>query len=204
MTAMVDVAFLLLTFFIMSAKFKASDKVIVDTPTSISTSELKDKDLFVITVDKSGMVVVGVSQETRKGMLDLMIETYGLPVSEEGRTFFVNQPSFAVPLAEFPAWLGSNDPEKIKEYPYHGIPVNTERGQVNELKEWINAARRTNYELRFAIKGDRDVEFEKMDKVIATLQEVKINRFNLITGLEADPNAPKKKEAEAEAEAPAE
>ena len=205
MTAMVDVAFLLLTFFIMSAKFKASDKVLVDTPTSISTSELKDKNLFIITVDKSGMVVVGVSHETQKGMLEKMIETYSLPVSEEGMTFFANQPSFGVPLAEFGNWLGTKDLDKIKEYPYHGIPVNTERGQVNELKEWINAARRTNYELRFAIKGDRDVAFEKMDKVIATLQEVNINRFNLITGLEADPNAPQKKAAEAEsAEAPAE
>ena len=144
MTAMVDVAFLLLTFFIMSAKFKASDKVLVDTPTSISTSELKDKNLFIITVDKSGMVVVGVSQETRKGMLEKMIETYSLPVSEEGMTFFANQPSFGVPLAEFGNWLGTKDLDKIKEYPYHGIPVNTERGQVNELKEWINAARRTS------------------------------------------------------------
>lgn len=79
----------------------------------------------------------------------------------------------------------------MKDYPYRGIPIDKRRGHTNELKEWINAARRTNQDLRFAIKGDRETSYEKMDEVIFTLQDVKINRFNLITGLEADPNGPK-------------
>lgn len=197
MTAMVDVAFLLLTFFIMTTKFKAEDKVVVDTPTSISTISLENRDLFTITVDKNGMVVLGVSQETRQGMLEKMIEIYGLKVSEEGMKFFINTPSFGVPLAEFSSWLGQPDQDAMKDFPYKGIPVDTKRGGVNELKEWINAARRTNPNLRFALKGDRESEFGKVDLVIATLQDARINRFNLITGLEADPNGPKKEEAEA-------
>lgn len=191
MTAMVDVAFLLLTFFILTTKFKAQDKVVVDTPTSISETKISPTNLFTITVDKTGMVVVGVSQETRQGMLEKMDENFGLNISPAGMVYFINTPSFGVPLSEMPAWLNNPDVEKMKDYPFHGIPINTARGKTNELKEWINAARRTNQSLRFAIKGDRDANYENIEKVISTLQDVRINRFNLITGLEADPNGPK-------------
>jgi len=197
MTAMVDVAFLLLTFFILTTKFKAQDKVIVDTPTSISTTKIPATNLFTITVDKDGLVAIGVSQESRQGMLEKVAENFSLNISDAGKVFFINTPSFGVPIAEIPAWLNEPNPEKMKDYPYRGIPIDKRRGHTNELKEWINAARRTNQDLRFAIKGDRETSYEKMDEVIFTLQDVKINRFNLITGLEADPNGPK-----AEAEAP--
>ena len=191
MTAMVDVAFLLLTFFILTTKFKAQDRVIVDTPTSISTTKIPATDLFTITVDKEGLVVIGVSQETRQGMLEKIAENYSLNITPAGMIFFINTPSFGVPIAELPTWLNESNPEKMKDFPYRGIPIDKRRGHTNELKEWINAARRTNQKLRFAIKGDRDAAFTTMDDVIFTLQDVKINRFNLITGLEADPNGPK-------------
>lgn len=190
MTAMVDVAFLLLTFFILTTKFKAEDKVVVDTPTSVSTDKIPAANLFTISVDKTGMVAVAVSFETRQGMLEKVAENYSLTISPQGMNFFINTTSFAVPMSEIPAWLNEPDQEKMKNYPYKGIPIDTHRGKLNELKEWINAARRTNPGLRFAIKGDREVGMDKMGDVIYTLQDVNINRFNLITGLEADPNGP--------------
>ncbi len=200
MTAMVDVAFLLLTFFILTTKFKAQDRVVVDTPTSISEISIPTTDLFMITVDKEGLVVVGVSQETRQGMLEKVTETYGIAVPPAGMQFFINTPSFGVPVNELQGWLSETNQEKLKDYPYRGIPIDTRPGKINELKEWINAARRTNPRLRFAIKGDRDALYEKMDEVISTLQDVKINKFNLITGLEADPNGPKAGQGGAAAE----
>jgi len=123
-------------------------------------------------------------------MLEKVAENYGLDVSSTGMNFFINTPSFGVPINELGAWLNAPNQDQMKDYPYRGVPVDTRRGKVNELKEWINAARRTNPGLRFAIKGDRDAAFDTVDEVITTLQEVKINRFNLITGLEADPNGP--------------
>ena len=42
MTAMCDVAFLLLTFFMLTAKAKPQELVVVDTPSSISETKLPD------------------------------------------------------------------------------------------------------------------------------------------------------------------
>ena len=190
MTAMVDVAFLLLTFFILTAKFRAEEKVVVDTPSSVSTVKLPASEIFLITVAEDGRIFIGVGDiPTRVRMLDRIAESYNIQVSDAGKAFFQNTPDFGVPFNELASWLGQPSSEQMKKYPHQGIPVDKRRGRLNELREWIQAGRRSNPNLRFAIKGDRDVLYEYMDKVIYTLQDVKINRFNLVTDMEADPNA---------------
>ncbi len=54
MTAMCDVAFLLLTFFMLTTQFKSDESVIVDTPSSISEIKLPDTDILNITVTADG------------------------------------------------------------------------------------------------------------------------------------------------------
>jgi biopolymer transport protein ExbD len=44
-----------------------------------------------------------------------------------------------------------------------------------------------NREVRIAIKGDNDADVPTIKKVIKTLQDKKVNRFNLITDMEAKP-----------------
>ncbi|MEM0997871.1 MAG: biopolymer transporter ExbD [Bacteroidota bacterium] len=190
MTAMVDVGFLLLTFFILTTKFRADEPVTVDTPSSVSTIKLPVKDLFQITVAEDGRILVGAGdQNTRLGMLDKMEQSFNFTASPAGKQFFMNNVSFGVPLQEMPQWLNQPSMEQMKGYPHRGIPVDIGRGKLNELKEWVNAARRSNARLRFAIKGDRETSYEVMEKVIFTLQDANINKFNLVTNMEADPNA---------------
>ena len=50
MTAMCDVAFLLLTFFILTAKPRTDDPVPVEIPASTQTSVLPDQDVATLTV----------------------------------------------------------------------------------------------------------------------------------------------------------
>lgn len=200
MTAMVDVAFLLLTFFILTTKFRAQEVVAVDTPSSISPVKLPQTDMFLITVAEDGRVFVGVGDKvTREKMLDRVSSEFQLGISSIGRQFFINTESFGVPVGEFQTWLNQPDAEKMKNYPQRGIPIDKRRGRVNELKEWINTARRSNTATKFAIKGDLDASFGVMGDVIWTLQDANINKFNLVTGLEADPRA---KEAASAAAAP--
>lgn len=200
MTAMVDVAFLLLTFFILTTKFRPNEVVAVDTPSSISPTKLPTTDMLVITVAEDGRVFIGVGDKgTREKMLDRMSGEYGLQISTKGREFFANTESFGVPIQEFNTWLNQPDAEKMKNYPQRGIPIDKRRGKLNELKEWINTTRRSNTATKFAIKGDLDASYGVMGDVIWTLQDANINKFNLVTGLEADPNAKAKAAAAAEA-----
>jgi biopolymer transport protein ExbD len=53
MTAMCDVAFLLLTFFILTATAKAPEPLPVDTPSSTVQTKLPETDLATLTVGKS-------------------------------------------------------------------------------------------------------------------------------------------------------
>ena len=52
MTAMTDVAFLLLTFFMLATKFKPDEPVVVDTPSSVSQIKLPETDIMQLTIDK--------------------------------------------------------------------------------------------------------------------------------------------------------
>jgi biopolymer transport protein ExbD len=55
------------------------------------------------------------------------------------------------------------------------------------LAAWIRSARNTNPRLRICIKADSDASYPNVKKVIKTLENWKIFKFNLITSLEAIP-----------------
>lgn len=190
MTAMVDVAFLLLTFFILTTKFKAEEKAVVDLPSSIQSVELPATNVFIIKVAKDGKIFLSTADKhTRVRMLERVAEDFDIQYTEAGMNYFANSSEFGVPFNELSSWLSMPNAEEMKHYPQKGIPVDKRRGRLNELREWIQAARRSNSKLVFAIKGDRDVEYEEMEEVIWTLQDVNINRFNIVTNLEGDPGA---------------
>ena len=59
MTPMVDVGFLLLTFFMLTTQFKPQDVAEVVLPSSHSVFKLPDSDVMTVTVDKAGNVYLG-------------------------------------------------------------------------------------------------------------------------------------------------
>src|SRR5215467_171953 len=61
MTAMCDVAFLLLSFFILATKFKPPEALSVVTPSSVSSKVAPDKNVVLITMDHDGKVYFSVS-----------------------------------------------------------------------------------------------------------------------------------------------
>jgi biopolymer transport protein ExbD len=73
MTAMCDVAFLLLTFFILTAKFKTEDPIHVDTPASTMKVPVPDDNMATLTVGDKGKVFFGVAGvDVRKLTLEEM------------------------------------------------------------------------------------------------------------------------------------
>jgi biopolymer transport protein ExbD len=181
MTAMTDVAFLLLTFFMLATKFKPDEPVVVDTPSSISEIKLPESDIMQLTVDKTGRVFFGIDgQKTREELLQRMAEIYKMKFTPEEVKEFSLQSTIGVPMAQLPQFLKMTTEERAKAN-FPGVPTDSLN---NELGNWIWQARLTNNNVRVAIKGDRDANMPTVKRVIAVLQEKKVNRFNFITSME--------------------
>jgi len=184
MTAMTDVAFLLLTFFMLTTKFKPDEPVQVDTPSSISDKLLPETDIIQILVDGDGRVFFGIDgQPTRASMLDKMAKRHNLTFTEQERAKFSLLSTFGVPVSNMKQLLSlSGDERNALKQP--GVPIDSLN---NELGEWVLYARQSNPKFRIAIKGDRDASFPVVKRVFDILQERQINKFNFITSLEAAP-----------------
>ncbi len=193
MTAMVDVAFLLLTFFILATSFKSPDAAEVRTPSSVTDSIAPGQRAMNITMDSTGRTFVGYSDiATRDKVLDLIIKEYKWEVSEDGRSYFRLQGDYGMSFAAYGQILSKSESE-IKEatkkltgipYPY----VNKEN-EDNELKRWIVFGTNADGEIskNVSFKGDQNSPVEAVGDVFATLQDWNINRFNLITEKEEAP-----------------
>ena len=195
MTAMVDVAFLLLTFFILTTtSFREESKVEVDTPSSVSNLEVPDTKLCILSVDPEGKVFVGYTDiGTRIEVLRRFVQEQndrndaGIVMSEEGVNYFSNLQEFGVAQKDLARWLNGEIEETQEEFPHPGISaVVTDSSKMtgNELKDWIRWGRMADQRMRFAIKGDVATEYEAISNVISSLQEWDVNQFSLITALE--------------------
>jgi biopolymer transport protein ExbD len=187
MTAMCDVAFLLLTFFILTATAKIPEALPVDTPASTVQSKLPDTDLATITVGKGKVFFDLKGREVRKRTLELMGQKYGVAFTEDESSKFALMEGIGVPISNLKQLIGMKTAERSKEGLQPGVPKDS---LDNQLKEWIYNARIANIEiddkeLQFAIKGDAKEEYPAIKKVMDILQDQKINSFNLVTGLRA-------------------
>lgn len=184
MTPMVDLAFLLVTFFMLTTTFAPDEPVIVDTPKSESEIILPDRDRMIITVSDDGRVFFDMdNQYNRQQMLKSMGEKYGIEFTPMQLNQFAIMQGFGLPVRTLPQYLDLS-PDERKTITQPGIPADSVN---NELADWVVYARLTNpSKLRIAIKGDRDTNYKVMKQVIETLIDRKILRFNLITSLEQE------------------
>ena len=184
MTAMCDVAFLLLTFFILTATAKVPEVLPVDTPSSTVQTKLPETDLATLTVGKGKVFFDLKGREIRKRTLELMAQKYSVTFSEDDMAKFALMESFGVPIQSLKQILDMKSAERTKaEQP--GIPKDS---LDNQLADWVQNARIANIEindkeLQIAIKGDAKEEYPAIRKVMDILQEQEINSFNLVTGL---------------------
>ena len=189
MTAMCDVAFLLLTFFILTATAKVPEPLPVDTPSSTVQTKLPDTDLAMLTVGKSDgkeQVFFGVKgKEIRMATLDYMAQKYKMTFTDQERTQFSLVDEFGVPIEGLKQLLAMKSADRAKKGVQPGIPCDSIN---NQLQDWVQYARKANIdvnqkELQFAIKGDAKEEYPQIKRVMDILQDQKINSFNLVTGL---------------------
>ena len=190
---MVDLAFLLVTFFMLTTKFAPEETVVVDTPSSISELRLPESNVITLTIDNKKRVFFGVDDsKTKVQMLQKVGAKYGVNFTAAQAKEFSNLPNFGLPINQLGSYLNVEKEERKALNPQQpGVPIDSLN---NQLIDWVLEARRANLALfkkptYIAIKGDGNADVPTVQQVIKILQERDINRFNLITDLENKPVA---------------
>ncbi|MBP8066626.1 MAG: biopolymer transporter ExbD [Flavobacterium sp.] len=188
MTAMCDVAFLLLSFFVMTSTAKVPEPLPVDMPASTRETKLPDTDLATITIGDKKVFFGMTGQDLRRDAIGKIAEKYSIQFTEEEVQRFSLIDGFGVPVGNLKQLIALKGDERNKPGLQPGIPYDS---LDNQLAEWVLAARYAardvhGAELKIAIKGDAKEEYPTVKKVIDILQKQKVNKFFLVTGLRSE------------------
>lgn len=187
MTPMVDLFFLLLIFFILTATFRPQEAVMVDTPNSISNTVTPERHIITLTISKDDMVFFNVdngidtSEHLRGKILQAVGQQYQMKFTPAEIKRFEGMNSFALPMDKLRDWINATD-SKVRDAMHTGIPMDS---TDNQLLMWIRMSRTYYPEFEVALKGDRDADYKAVKRVIDILQDNNVNKFNLTTNLEA-------------------
>ena len=88
--------------------------------------------------------------------------------------------TFGVPIKKMGAYLDLSQEDQDAELKNQGIPCDS---LDNQFKAWVRTAREANPDLRIAIKADQNTPYSVIKKVMSSLQDLRENRYNLITSL---------------------
>jgi biopolymer transport protein ExbD len=187
MTAMCDVAFLLLTFFILSAKPKVQDPLPTDIPASTTIEALPESDFSTLLVAQGKVFFSVEGADVRFETLKGMAAQYNMTFTPEELKAFQSLDAVGVSIRSLKSVLNMTPAERATVR-QDGVPVDTTDN--NELYWWVKNARKAdklvhNKELRIAIKGDSKEEYPTIAKIIKTMQKQEVNKFGLITSLRA-------------------
>jgi biopolymer transport protein ExbD len=185
MTAMCDVSFLLLTFFILTAKAKPMEPVEVMTPSSIVEIPVPDVNVITIMVDKAGRIFMGMDNidGSRQRWLDNLNTQFKLNITAPNQVNnFINGGVIPVSAKELPSFLAAEAEAKKKMIETtKGIPADVENSDANELRWWIYNARAANQKAVVVVKGDKKAPYAIIKQVMNTLENQGVSRFSLLT-----------------------
>ena len=188
MTPMVDLFSVVLIFLMLTTTMRQPEPANVDTPFSISETKMDDFNSMTFLLALDGKVFMNFDNGPdtilafRPKILAEMGKRYGIEFTPaELRNFQGQMSSMGVPILQMKEWLDTED-NTLRTSLQTGIPMDS---TDNQLANWILCARQVNPNIKASIKGDSKTKFEVVEKVLDILQDKKVNRFNLITNLEA-------------------
>ncbi len=183
MTPFVDVAFLLLTFFILAAQFRPEEAVKVTTPASTATEQIPEGNLIEITMDGKGRIFFGMAgQNNRIAMLENLAKARKLTFTDVQKKKFSLLHNFGTPINELKSYLKMNAAQRDQyNEQTKGIPVDTSGVAKNQLEAWLKAALTVHRKAPLVVKGDKQAKYPVFNAVINTLKDVNENKFQLVT-----------------------
>lgn len=189
MTAMCDVAFLLLSFFILTAKPKTSENIEVVTPSSVSSKIAPEKDVTLISITKDGKVYLSMDNADVKGeVANQLNANNGANLSPADIAAFKKAEFFGTPISQLKSALQIPS-GKLKATSLPGIPV--QDTSHNELTSWMRAivaaSASTNTKLNILLKGDNDSKYPAFKAVKTALLKNDQPKFQMITNAEGIP-----------------
>ncbi|MDR2804765.1 MAG: biopolymer transporter ExbD [Dysgonamonadaceae bacterium] len=185
MTAMSDVTVLLLTFFMLTSTFVQKEPVQVNPPQSVSEIKIPETNIVSVLIEPTGKVFMSLDkQPDRRDVLQKMGEFYKIEFTTEELKKFELLPSFGVPIRGMKEFLALSIEEQDQMILNYGIPCDSLN---NEFKEWMRNSKIVNKDLSIAIKADHATPYPLIRDIMNTLQDLRENRYNLITSLKDIP-----------------
>jgi biopolymer transport protein ExbD len=192
MTPFVDIAFLILSFFIMATKFKPEEPIKVETPGSVSSDIVEESNSMLITIDPESKVFVNFAEPKSKtkesvtAVITQLNQSRNLGLSATEIANFKNAPTFGLPFNSVKGFLALS-PEQQASFKQPGIPVLDTLN--NELVWWIDAAKKAfaGTKLMFLIKGDNNSKYPTFEAVINAMKRNEEFKYNLVTSQEGAP-----------------
>lgn len=185
MTAMCDVAFLLLSFFILTTKFKPAEAVEVSPPSSVASKAAPQTDAFIVSINKEGKIFIQMSDEMKGDVIDELSTARSLNLTAEDKKYFKQSLFVGTPLNQLTQFIRVK-PEDLHTVKLTGIPSDTTN---NELQAWINAAVNAykGRKINFLIKGDNNSKYAAFRDVINSFKKNEVFKYLLVTNPEGIP-----------------
>jgi len=189
MTAMCDVAFLLLSFFILTTKFKPPDDLAITTPKSVSTKPVDAEKVVQIVMDPEGKAYFSVGDESveeKQQIIDMVDQMKGLGLTAEEKAAFARPGSYVgVPFTQLKSYLKLT-PAQVKTFKQPGIPLDTAN---NEMTVWMRAAATAfqGGKMNLFVKGDNNAKYPTFKGIIDAFKKNDLMKFSMITDPEGVP-----------------
>lgn len=185
MTAFVDVAFLILSFFMLATKFKPDEAVPIKTPSSVSSDKIAEKNNATILIDSTGKVYLQIlDKDTKQTVLDNVIATRGYQLTEAQRKKMMLENNIG---SSFETFQRDYATDELKPAAWTGIPTDNDSigGQLNL---WIRDVVITNDSIQWYVKADGTTKYPAFRNVLKALKANNQNKFLLITNPEEVPS----------------
>jgi biopolymer transport protein ExbD len=191
MTPFVDVAFLILSFFMLATKFKPPAAVTITTPKSVSAEKLKENDAVLIEFDSTGRVYFTMNtkksadDDLKRELINEVNKNRNLGLTEREMQNFRNYTAVGSPFSQLKQLLSLSKDERNKAK-QPGIPVDSTN---NELTTWIGAAKVAfqGRQVLYMLKGDNNAKYPSFKGVIEAMKANEEFKYKLITDPKAVP-----------------
>jgi biopolymer transport protein ExbD len=189
MTAMCDVAFLLLSFFILATKQKPPEVLTVTPPASVSSKAAPDKSIL-ITMTKDGRAFLMMGDDTKKAEILNNINTAkGLNLSAAELKKWEKSPFIGLPLNQIKSSLSLTVETPANKLP--GIPTDTTN---NEMVDWMRSITNVyagtdqrKLQEMLLVKGDQSTLYPVFKNIKQAFKKNEIYKFRIVTSGESVP-----------------